>query len=132
MTTIILQDWEGTLQFAKAFGASWLTTYTLKYAIGKLRPASDHPLSHPSGHTMGAFAGAAFIDNRYGHAFGIPAYALAAFTGYSRVHSDNHFLDDVVSGARIAYHFIDKDIETDELINHVSYNTLIFGVGHTF
>lgn len=29
-TTIILQDWEGTLQFAKAFGASWLTAYTLK------------------------------------------------------------------------------------------------------
>jgi hypothetical protein len=51
---------------------------------------------------MGAFAGAAFIDNRYGHAFGIPAYALAAFTGYSRVHSDNHFLDDVVSGASIS------------------------------
>jgi len=101
-TTIILQDWEGTLQFAKAFGASWLTAYTLKYAIGKLRPASDHPLSHPSGHTMGAFAGAAFIDNRYGHAFGIPAYALAAFTGYSRVHSNNHFFDDVISGASIS------------------------------
>jgi membrane-associated phospholipid phosphatase len=101
-TTLILQDWEGTWQFAKAFGASWLTTYTLKYSYGKMRPNGTARNSFPSGHTMGAFAGAAFIDNRYGHKFGLPAYALAVFTGYSRVHSDWHFLDDVVAGASIS------------------------------
>jgi membrane-associated phospholipid phosphatase len=101
-TTLILQDWEGTGQFAKTFAASWATVYGLKLAIGKMRPASENRLSHPSGHTMGAFAGAAFIDTRYGHTFGIPAYALAAFTGYSRVYADKHFFDDVVSGASIS------------------------------
>jgi membrane-associated phospholipid phosphatase len=101
-TTLVLQDWEGTAQFAKTFGASWATVYGLKVLIGKMRPASENRLSHPSGHTMGAFAGAAFLDTRYGHAVGIPAYALAAFTGYSRVYADKHFFDDVVSGASIS------------------------------
>ena len=101
-TTLILQDWEGTGQFAKTFAASLATVYGLKVLIGKMRPASENRLSHPSGHTMGAFAGAAFIDTRYGHTFGIPAYALAAFTGWSRVYADKHFADDVVSGASIS------------------------------
>lgn len=101
-TTLILQDWEGTGQFAKTFAASWATVYGLKVIISKMRPASENRLSHPSGHTMGAFAGAAFIDTRYGHTFGIPAYALAAFTGWSRVYADKHFADDVVSGASIS------------------------------
>jgi membrane-associated phospholipid phosphatase len=101
-TTLVLQDWEGTGQFAKTFAASWATVYGLKVIISKMRPASENRLSHPSGHTMGAFAGAAFIDTRYGHTFGIPAYALAAFTGWSRVYADKHFFDDVVSGASIS------------------------------
>ncbi len=101
-TTLILKDWEGSLQFAKTFAASWATVYGLKVLISKMRPASENRLSHPSGHTMGAFAGAAFIDTRYGHTFGIPAYALAAFTGWSRVYADKHFADDVVSGASIS------------------------------
>jgi membrane-associated phospholipid phosphatase len=101
-TTLILKDWEGSLQFAKTFAASWATVYGLKVIISKMRPASENRLSHPSGHTMGAFAGAAFIDTRYGHTFGIPAYALAAFTGWSRVYADKHFFDDVVSGASIS------------------------------
>ncbi len=101
-TTLILRDWEGTGQFAKTFAASWATVYGLKVIISKMRPASENRLSHPSGHTMGAFAGAAFIDTRYGHTFGIPAYALAAFTGWSRVYADKHFADDVVSGASIS------------------------------
>ena len=68
-TTLILQDWEGTGQFAKTFAASWATVYGLKVIISKMRPASENRLSHPSDHTMGAFAGVAFIDTRYGHTF---------------------------------------------------------------
>jgi hypothetical protein len=54
-TTLIMQDWEGTSQFAKTFAASWATVYGLKVIISKMRPASENRLSHPSGHTMGAF-----------------------------------------------------------------------------
>jgi hypothetical protein len=50
---------------------------------------------------MSAFAGAAFIDSRYGKAVGIPSYVLAVFTGYSRVQSNWHYQDDVLAGASI-------------------------------
>jgi len=103
-------DRDGTKQFAWAYGASWTTTYGLNLIFSKARPNGDNRTSFPSGHTMSAFAGAAFIDGRYGRTFGIPAYALAVFTGYSRVHSGWHYRDDVLAGASIAmmysWHFV--------------------------
>jgi len=38
---------------------------------------------------------------RYGWAYSAPAYALAAFTGYSRVESDHPYWRDVAAGAGI-------------------------------
>ena len=94
-------DREGTVMFAKAYGLAWGSTYFLKLALSKARPNGDNRTSFPSGHTMSAFAGAAWIDGRYGKAWGLPAYALATFTGYSRVHSGWHYRDDVLAGASI-------------------------------
>lgn len=103
-------DKEGTKQFAYAFGSAWSTTYFLKIVAAKARPNGNNRTSFPSGHTMSAFTGAAFIDGRYGKVVGIPAYLLAAFTGYSRVHSSWHYQDDVIAGASIGmmynWHFV--------------------------
>jgi hypothetical protein len=96
------RDWEGTRQFAYAFGTSWTATYALKFTAGKLRPDAGTRNSWPSGHTMGAFAGASFIYTRFGRVFGVPSYLLAGFTGYSRVNADKHFVDDVLAGASIS------------------------------
>jgi hypothetical protein len=95
-------DRQGTWQSAAAFAASWTTTYAWKATAQKLRPNGHANNSYPSGHTMGAFSGAVFIDRRYGRTFGIPAYALAALTAYSRVASDWHFADDTVAGASVS------------------------------
>ncbi|MEW5737256.1 MAG: phosphatase PAP2 family protein [Thermodesulfobacteriota bacterium] len=94
-------DKEGTLQFAEAFGAAWSTTYVWKYAAHKLRPKASNSYSYPSGHSMGAFTGAAFIGNRYGWKLGLPAYLAAGFTGYSRIQAQAHFADDVTAGASV-------------------------------
>ena len=94
-------DREGTKQFALSYGSAWGTTYVIKILAGKARPNGNNRTSFPSGHTMSAFAGAAFIDSRYGKTVGIPAYALALFTGYSRVQSNWHYQDDVLAGASI-------------------------------
>ncbi|MCA8981968.1 MAG: phosphatase PAP2 family protein [Planctomycetes bacterium] len=100
--TLVEGDREGSVQFTKSFLTSWATTYALKYSVEKWRPSGANTQSFPSGHTMGAFAGASFIQQRYGNRFGIPAYLAAVFTGVSRVDSQNHFMDDVVAGASIS------------------------------
>lgn len=100
--TFIADDKEGRWQFTKSFGAGWLTTRVLKIAVGKTRPNSGNQESFPSGHTFGAFSGAAFIDTRYGHLWGIPSYIAATFVGVSRVIGDAHYMDDVIAGGSIA------------------------------
>ena len=101
-------DQEGRRQFIKQGLGSVLTMTALKGIGGKLRPdgtletnPDTQGTSFPSGHTMAAFWGASFIQRRYGWGWGTPAYALAAFTGYSRVQGNKHFVDDVVIGASI-------------------------------
>jgi membrane-associated phospholipid phosphatase len=99
-TTFYLDDAEGRPQFYKSFFTNLAVTYGLKAAIDKERPngADD---SFPSGHTSAAFQGAAFIHRRYGWKHSIPAYLGSAFVGYSRVESDNHYVEDVLAGAAI-------------------------------
>ncbi len=94
-------DREGLYQFTKSLSSSLVTMGIGKQVSKKLRPDASDNASHPSGHTTAAFAGAGFIDQRYGHGWGIPALLAAGFVGYSRVQSYNHFMDDVTAGASI-------------------------------
>jgi hypothetical protein len=96
-------DREGTRQATLSIGSSILTTYVGKFIIAKARPSLGGSLSSfPSGHTNAAFAGASFIERRYGWWWGTPAYACAVFTAWSRVRADAHFADDVTAGASVA------------------------------
>ncbi|MCG8687431.1 MAG: phosphatase PAP2 family protein [Desulfobacterales bacterium] len=99
--TFPADDPEGRIQWAKTMGSSVAITTVLKGMYGKMRPGNDSLTSFPSGHTTAAFAGAGFIDTRYGRAWGSLAYAGAVFTGYSRIYADRHFADDVLAGASI-------------------------------
>ncbi|NOZ42116.1 MAG: phosphatase PAP2 family protein [Alphaproteobacteria bacterium] len=92
---------EGTIQFFEAMITSQIITRGLKLTINKTRPNGACCDSFPSGHASAAFAGAAFIQRRYGWKYGIPAYLGAAFVGYSRVQSDEHYTIDVVAAAAI-------------------------------
>ena len=100
-TTLAIDDDEGRNQFAKTFLATLGATYGLKLSIDKTRPDGTGSQSFPSGHTSAAFSGAAFIQQRYGWRYGLPAFSAAAFTGYSRVFADRHFVEDVIAGAAI-------------------------------
>jgi len=94
-------DKEGIRQFAWAFGGSVATTYALKAVVDKERPNGSDSDSFPSGHVTSAFVSAAFLDRRYGHRYGLPAYALASWVAYSRVENDHHHVEDVLAGAAI-------------------------------
>jgi len=99
-TTFYLDDQEGRGQFYKSFATTLLVTHGLKNLIHKKRPnGSDH--SFPSGHTSAAFQGASFIHKRYGIKYAVFAYIGAFFVGYSRIESNNHYLEDVIAGAVI-------------------------------
>ena len=95
------RDWEGSLQLIKATVVQVGTLALLKNLSGKSRPNFSNTASFPSGHTAASFLGSSFIHRRYGAKWGIPAHIVASYTGYSRVLSQNHFVDDVLSGAAL-------------------------------
>ena len=100
-TTFYLHDSDGRSQFYKSFFTNLAATYTLKAISSKTRPNGKDDDSFPSGHSSVAFQGAAFIHQRYGWKYSIPAYLGASFVAWSRVDSDNHFTVDVVAGAAV-------------------------------
>jgi len=124
--TYYLNDQDGRKQFWNSYISSLSITYFLKHSIDKTRPNGDCCESFPSGHTASAFAGAMFIQNRYGYKYGIPSIALASFVGYSRVEGNKHFWEDVIAGASIStlmnFIFTNKK-ETESNINsNIIYN----------
>jgi hypothetical protein len=110
-TFIWKDDQNGTLQAAKTFGVALITPHILKRIINKPRPNGKF-YGFPSGHTSSVFASAAFFHKRYGWQYGIPAYIIAGFTGWSRVEAGKHDYWDVAGGAIIgilsAYIFTKK------------------------
>jgi membrane-associated phospholipid phosphatase len=101
-TTHLHRDGRGRRDFVKSAGTSALTVILLKESLDKARPNAQGLNSFPSGHTASAFAGASFLNLRYGSRWGAPALVLAGYTGASRIHADKHFLDDVLSGMSIS------------------------------
>jgi len=99
--TIAFDDFVGARQFTRTFLTTMSATVALKYAVGAERPDGGGQ-SFPSGHTAAAFAGAAFIQHRYGLRLGIPAYGAAAFVAWSRIDAGRHHVRDVVAGASLA------------------------------
>jgi len=99
--SLMAKDYTGTWQFVKGFALNQAVTIGLKYATDKDRPLDNGDRAFPSGHTSTTFQSAAFIQNRYGWKYGIPAFALAGITGYSRISAQKHDGWDVLTGAAV-------------------------------
>lgn len=96
---------EGVTQWSYSFAATMATVYAIKSSLPVQRPDyedGDRKDSFPSGHTAAAFSGATFIHRRYGLERAVGPYALAVFTGYTRIEAKRHRLGDVLVGASIA------------------------------
>lgn len=78
-TVLATQDWQGLKQGVFTGVTTLGVTYALKYLVKKERPDFSDNHSFPSMHTSVSFAGAAFIQRRYGGKWGIPAYAVSTY-----------------------------------------------------
>ena len=101
ITTISLQDWQGLKQGAFTGALTVGIGCGLKYLVDKERPDKSNNMSFPSLHTGVSFAGATFIQRRYGWEWGIPAYAVATYVGWSRIYGKKHDWVDVTAGAAL-------------------------------
>jgi membrane-associated phospholipid phosphatase len=100
--TLGAKDGTGAWQFTESGVISMGVVASFKYTVKSRRPNGD-PQSFPSGHTASMVQSAEFMRERYGWRYGLPAYALAAFVGYSRVVSGQHFARDVYAGAAFGF-----------------------------
>jgi membrane-associated phospholipid phosphatase len=94
-------DREGRHDFYQSFAANVIATYTLKGLVEKERIDGSDDDAFPSGHASAAFQGAAFLHRRYGLRRAWWAYALAGYTGWTRIDADEHDSADVLAGAAV-------------------------------
>lgn len=112
------------LQGAKVFLVSAAFARVIKQVSHRHRPYQDNPPNphnwdgpfskftydaFPSGHTISAFATAAFLTNYFDEEkwVGWVAYPVAAAVGYSRINDNKHWATDVLAGAVLG-HYIGK------------------------
>lgn len=114
------EDWTGARQAIYSMGAAEGISMIGKAVVHEERPDHSDNNSFPSGHTALAFASATTMYKRYGWEYGVPAYALAALTGYARVDAKKHHWYDVAAGAAIggasAWFFTDAFNDKVQLI----------------
>ena len=75
----------------------------LQELIEEERPDRSDRNSFPSDSAAVAFSAASFLQIRYGWGYGLPAYAVAGFVGWSRVESQRHYWHDVLAGAALGW-----------------------------
>lgn len=87
----------------EALLATFVITTGLKHGVQRERPFSDNRLSFPSAHTSTTFTSAGSLMGMYGPKFGIPALALATYTGVARLAANSHHVSDVAFGATLGF-----------------------------
>lgn len=99
--SLLKGDYKGLLQLAESGATAVAASYLLKHVVKKERPDGSDNKSFPSNHATAAFAGAAFLQRRYGWKYGIPAYAVSTYVAWGRVYAKKHDFWDVLAGAAI-------------------------------
>ena len=97
------QDYDGVLQLTVSEVITEGTSLVLQHFIKERRPDKSDWHSFPSDSAAVAFSAASYLQIRYGWDYGLPAYAVAAFVGYSRVEAKKHHWGDVVAGAVLGW-----------------------------
>jgi len=104
--THIKDDEAGRKQYLWSMGTSLVVINSARLAFNDhdygTRP-NGHPYGFPSGHIAFLGAGAAFLQDRYGWAWGVPAWFATAYTAEVRVADDHHRWRDVITAGVFAF-----------------------------
>ena len=98
---LVKKDYEGLLQLGGSLAVSVAASYALKYTVKKERPDGSDNHAFPSNHTGFSFAGATFLQKRYGWKWGVPAYLVSGYVAWGRIYAKRHDVWDVLAGAAI-------------------------------
>lgn len=88
------------LDIVRAQIVAQVFTHAVKFTVQRDRPDGTK-FSFPSGHASATFASAAVLQRHLGWKAGIPAYTVASYVAFSRLHEDKHFLSDVIFGGAL-------------------------------
>jgi membrane-associated phospholipid phosphatase len=102
ITSLLARDYQGTILMGVHHATSSTVTQFGKGEVKQRRPNDENDTSFPSGHSNTAFVGAAFLQQRYGSRWGVPAFISAIIVAWSRVYSNVHYVNDVVAGASVS------------------------------
>ena len=115
-------DTEGEKQWLRNVLANQALTSVARLAFNDhnigIRP-NGHEYGFPSGHVAFAGSGAAFLSERYGWRYGVPAWLATAYVANNRVNSNHHHWRDVIASGAIAYG-IGKLFVTPENATHLA------------
>ncbi|HUP92676.1 MAG TPA: phosphatase PAP2 family protein [Solimonas sp.] len=119
LITYLKDDDEGRLQWLWSTGVTLGINSVARYALGStswgIRP-NGHKYGFPSGHVGFVVSGAAFLSERYGWRYGVPAYLASGYVAWERVKDRKHRWRDVLVGGGLAWtvsHFLVTPFETD-------------------
>ena len=96
-------DEHGIVQLGASVLLAEGSSLLLQEVIEEERPDKSDRHSFPSDSAAVAFSAASFLQIRYGWSYGLPAYAVAGFVGWSRVESNRHYWHDVLAGAALGW-----------------------------
>jgi len=96
-------DEHGIVQLGASVLLAEGSSLLLQEVIEEERPDKSDRHSFPSDSAAVAFSAASFLQIRYGWGYGLPAYAVAGFVGWSRVESSRHYWHDVLAGAALGW-----------------------------
>ena len=101
--SVYKDDYSGLAQLGIAWTATVGTAYLLEHFVREKRPDGSDWHSFPSDSAASAQAGSAYLWHRYGWQYGLPAFGLALFVGYSRVQAKKHHWYDVAASDAISF-----------------------------
>jgi membrane-associated phospholipid phosphatase len=115
-------DAEGSKQLLRSVAAGVVAHAIAAYAFNQTswgkRPNGGQ-YAFPSGHVTLVVSGAAFLQDRYGWKYGLPAYALSGYVAWLRVDTGHHRWRDVIGGAALGYG-VSKLFVTPQNATHIA------------